>query len=188
MNLKNRIIAFAAATAIIVPTAALGAFAVKKDGGVKSVATVEAVLPTGTLECKSDDVTIADNGTDLTVNVGLGKLKTGIGMRDTHFRKRMKDLHASLTVKTSDVKDKKSGTIPGKLKLNKVTRDVQVTFTTEDKGDHLKVKGTIKDPNAKDKVKGINHRDFNIGDDFCEAGVCVKDNLNISAELYVKKG
>lgn len=201
MNLKNRIIAFAAATAIIVPVAAFGAFTVKKDGDTKSVAKVSARLPTGVIDCSSDDVTIADNGTDLTVNVGLGKLKTGIGMRDGHFRKRMKELGAALTVKTSDVKGKKSGTIPGQLKINGVTRPVQVTFNTEDKGKFLKVTGKVKDLSAsvptkerddvkkeeRKKVFGINHRDFKIGESFCEAGMCVADDLWIEADLLVNK-
>jgi hypothetical protein len=211
MNLKNRIIALVAATAIAVPAVALGAYQLK---GGKSVVKIGAVLPTGHVDCTNDNVTLEDTGTELKVIVGLNETKTGLGMRDGHFKDKMtgssfKDKKgtpaAVLRIKTSDIKGKKSGshTIPATLDLFKKSRPVNVHITNiEEKGDHLKVTAKVKDPNPgkstecledpKDKdcekIKGINYRDFGIGaKEFCFAGVCVKDNLDISAEIYISK-
>lgn len=205
MNLKTRIIALVAATAIAVPVVALGKYTVKKgDDSKKSSVTVSGSLVGAGIEATTRDVTISDNDQDLQINVGLGAMKTGIDMRDTHFKQAMRHLGANLVVKSSDVKGKlgaKGGDIPGKLTLNGVTKDVKVHFDVkDDSGGVLHVEGSI--------LGGINRNDFKVGkkdappeekdpekrkkeaerDRFCNMGVCVKDNLTVKADIYVNKG
>lgn len=197
MNLKNRIVALVAATAIAVPAVAF-AYSMKAGDGKTPMAYFKANLNAGgaVIDGKTADITLSDDQTNIVLKVDLGRVNTGMKLRNEHFQSKFlggKKSTAQLTVKKADVAGKKSGEVDGKLKLNEKERSVKVNFKVEDIGDRLKVTASVRDPNAspdpddKDtKIKGINYADFG-WQKMCYLGVCVKNDVVIRGELYTSK-
>jgi polyisoprenoid-binding protein YceI len=200
MNLKNRIIALATAAAIAVPALAIAKHSMRGDKDHVPMAFFKAELTGGAkIDGKTADVTISDDDANFVVNVDMKRVNTGMQLRNEHFQSKLLKgkVSAVLTVKKSDVKGKKGGSVDGKLKLNDKERPVKVNYKVDEVGDRLKVTASIKDPNAtlpepgekKDKdnkIDGINYVDFGY-EKMCYLGVCVKNDVQIRGELYISK-
>ena len=177
MNLKNRIIALATATAIAVPALALAKHNMKADKDHVPTASFAAKLNAGGgIDGKTADVTISDDDTNIVIKVDLGRVNTGMTLRNEHFQTKFLKgkKSAVLTVKKADIKGKKKGTVNGKLKLNDKEKDVKVSYDTSKDGGILKVTGSTD----------IKYTDFG-WEKMCYLGVCVEEGVKVSADLYV---
>lgn len=177
MNLKNRIIALATATAIAVPAIALAKHNMKADSKHVPMAFFKAQLNAGGgIDGKTADVTLSDDDTNVVIKVDLKRVNTGMELRNDHFQSKFLKgkTSAVLTVKKADIKGKKKGTVTGSLKLNDKTKDVKVSFEKSKDNGVLKVTGSTD----------IKYTDFG-WEKMCYLGVCVNEDVKVSAELYV---
>jgi len=105
-----------------------------------------------TIEGKTSDLKVADDGKSVTVTVGLSALDTGMGLRDKHTKKALevdKFPTAELTIARSELKFPAAGAessadAKGKLKIHGVTKDVTFHYTAKLDGDTLAIKGSSK--------------------------------------------
>lgn len=177
MNLKNRIIALATATAIAVPALAVAKHSMKADKDHVPTASFAAKLNAGGgIDGKTADITVSDDDDKIVIKVDMGRVNTGMTLRNEHFQTKFLKgkKSAVLTVKKSDIKGKKSGTVAGKLKLNDKEKDVKVSFEKKKEGGILKVTGSTD----------IKYTDYG-WEKMCYLGVCVEEAVKVSAELYV---
>ena len=206
MNLKNRIIALVAATAIAAPVVAVAKHRMKPGKGEEEtpMAFFKVKLsPAGGIDGKTADVTIDDDGNNVTVLVDLARVNTGMELRNEHFQSKLlkrqkKDekFVAKLSVKTNDVKGKASGSAPGTLSIKtpsaEKSRPVRVDFTTKDLGGgRTRVDALLCDPKVdektckdKDKNTGIKYTDFGF-EKMGYLGVNVAEDLRITGRLIV---
>lgn len=140
-------------------TVSLAAAAMSQTG--ESGAGFHVNGPAGlSVDGTSDDVYMADDGTVISVKVGLTKLKTGIFMRDRHAKAALgtdRFPEAELKVAVSALKfppprGESSGDAPGTLTLHGQTKDVSVHYAAKYEGDTMNVTGGAH----------INLRDFGI--------------------------
>jgi polyisoprenoid-binding protein YceI len=180
MNLKNRIIALVAATAIAIPAVAIAKHTKRGDNDKRvAMAFFKAKLNAGGgIDGKTADIDIDDDDNNIKFKVDLGRVNTGMKLRNEHFQSKFLKgkTKATLTVKKSDVKGKKSGEVPAKLKLNDKEKDVTVKFSREDDEDRLKVTGSTN----------IKYTDFG-WEKMCYLGVCVEEGVEVSAAIWVSK-
>jgi len=180
MNLKNRIIALVAATAIAVPAIAIAKYTKRGDNDKRvAMAFFKAKLNAGGgIDGKTADIDIDDDDKDIKFKVNLDRVNTGMKLRNEHFQSKFLKgkTKAVLTVKKSDIKGKKDGSVPAKLKLNDKEKDVTVKYSKEDDGDRLKVTGSTS----------IKYTDFG-WEKMCYLGVCVEENVEVSASIWVSK-
>jgi polyisoprenoid-binding protein YceI len=179
MTLKNRIIAFATAAAIAVPAIAVAKHSMKAGKDKVPMAFFNAKLNAGgDIEGKTADVTLDDDDDKIKVKVDLGRINTGMDLRNEHFQTKFLKgkTKAVLTVKKADIKGKKKGEVTAKLKLNDQEKDVKVAFEKDKDGDILKVKGTTT----------IKYTDFG-WEKMCYLGVCVQEEVKVKAVLFVSK-
>ena len=180
MNLKNRIIALVAATAIAVPAVAIAKHTMKGDGDkhVPMAFFTAKLNAGGGIDGKTADISLSDDDNNIVVKVDLGRINTGMKLRNEHFQTKFLKgkKNAVLTVKKADVKGKKSGEVTAKLKLNDKEKDVTVKFSKEEDGDRLKVTGST---NTK-------YTDFG-WEKMCYLGVCVEEGVKVSADMWVSK-
>lgn len=194
MNLKNRIIALVAATAIAVPAVAVAKHAVK--GGSTSEVKFKGKLNdnfaakvaskiAGPLEGTSNDVKVEDDDTTVTIKVGLGAIKTGNEDRDGHFQQRVaiKDHKtATLKVKKDQIKGN-GGTVDADLTIRGTTKPVKVNWSAKPDGDGLRVTGSfnIKYTDFFDGHKDADERRV------CQFSVCVDPDIAVNASFSVTK-
>lgn len=179
MNLKNRIIALVTATAIAVPALALAKHSMKAGKDKVPMAYFTAKLNAGGgIDGKTADVSLSDDDSNIVVKVDMGRVNTGMELRNEHFQTKFLKgkKSAVLTVKKADIKGKKAGNVTGKLKLNDKEKDVKVNFKTDKDGDVLKVQGDFK----------IKYTDFG-WEKMCYLGVCVNEDVDVKATLFVSE-
>ena len=120
-------------------------FAAKGPGGIN-------------IDGKTSDVRVADDGTTVTITVGLAGIDTGMGLRDKHTKEALDTAAfptAELKVARGDLKfpaagGESSGDAKGKLKIHGQTKDVTFHYTAGLAGDTLSVKGSAKQVNMSD--------------------------------------
>jgi polyisoprenoid-binding protein YceI len=171
------------AAALALLTFSLVAAAKLNKAGASSTA-FKASGPAGlTIEGKTADMTIADDGTTVTITVPLANLKTGIDLRDDHTRKALeadKYPTTTLTVARAALKfpatgATSAGDAPGKLTLHGQTKDVTVHYSATLAGDTLSVTGNAR----------INVDDFGVKRP-SYMGVTVKQDVDISTAFQAK--
>ena len=139
----------ALATAVLAPALASAAFQLTGTPTVTFTATGSMSMRfTGT----THDLTVADDGTQLTVTVRLTRLTTGIALRDRHTRDHLDVAHhgtaqlvvplASLRVPTGAAT---SGTARGTLRIKGRTQPVSFTYRAERASNgQVRVHGTAR--------------------------------------------
>lgn len=176
---------FASAALFAALSFSLGAAAKLASSG-SSTAGFRASGPGGiNIDGKSTDVRVADDGSTVTITVGLGALDTGIGLRDKHTKEALEAdqfATAELKVARSELKfpaagAESSGDAKGKLKIHGQTKDVTVHYTAGAAGGTLNVKGAAK----------INMTDFGIKPP-SYLGVGVKPDVEINVSFQAKDG
>jgi len=104
------------------------------------------------LEGKSHQLRIEDDGTRLRVVVPLAGLQTGIALRDRHMREKYLQVEkypeAVLELPWSGVKlpadgQTAEGAAPGKMTIHGQTRDVQVKYRITRTGNRYQVSGNV---------------------------------------------
>jgi polyisoprenoid-binding protein YceI len=127
--------------------------AAKLSSTGSSVAGFRASGPGGiNIDGKSSDVRVADDGSTVTITVGLAALDTGMGLRDKHTKEALEvEAYptAELKVARGDLKfpaagAESSGDAKGKLKIHGQTKDVTFHYTAGLAGDTISVKGSTK--------------------------------------------
>ena len=179
MNLKNRIIALVAVTAVAIPAIAVAKHSMKGDSDkhVPMAFFTAKLNAGGGIDGKTADISLQDDDSNIVVKVDLGRVNTGMKLRNEHFQSKFLKgkTEARLTVKKADVKGK-SGDVSGKLKLNGQEKDVKIHYTKEEDGDRLKVTGSTN----------IKYTDFG-WEKMCYLGVCVEEGVKVSADMWVSK-
>jgi polyisoprenoid-binding protein YceI len=143
----------------------------------------KAAGPAGlTIDGKTADMTIADDGTTVTITVPLNNLTTGIGLRDEHMKKALETgayPTTTLTVARAALKipasGDASGDAPGQLTLHGTTKPVTVHYTASKSGDTINVKGSMT-VNVDDY--GIKRPSY--------LGVTVKPEVDINTAFQAK--
>lgn len=190
MNLKNRIIALVTASAVAVPAIAYAKHELaNKEGPVVNVTGKLSVGLTG-FPGVAKNLTMTDDDKDLTFTVNMNEMKTGMDMRDKHFRERVvktKNM-AVLKVSKDQVKGKTSGTVNGTLTLNDKAKPVKVKWSKlQDAGNLMKVEAMVYTGSLDEDGKGfIKYTDWGIKEQ-CEAFVCVKPDVAITAKFWTTK-
>lgn len=104
------------------------------------------------LEGKTNQLKLEDDGTTLKVTVPLASLTTGIGLRDRHMREKYLQVDkfpdAVLELPWSAVKlpengQTSEGTAQGKMSLHGKSKDVQVKYRILRTGNSFQVTGNI---------------------------------------------
>ncbi len=104
------------------------------------------------LEGKTHQLRIEDDGTTLKIVVPLAGLQTGISLRDRHMREKYLQVEqypdAVLELPWSAVKLPEDGgtidaTAPGKMTLHGKSHDVQVKYRATRSGNRYQVTGTV---------------------------------------------
>ena len=103
-----------------------------------------------TLEGTTHELKLQDDGTTLKITVPLGRLTTGIGLRDKHMKEkylevgRFPDLVLEVawaSVKLPDDGQKLEGAGTGKVTLHGQTRDVPIRYALQRTGTRYQVTG-----------------------------------------------
>ncbi|MFT3774306.1 MAG: YceI family protein [Minicystis sp.] len=141
----------------------------------------KAAGPAGlNIEGKTSDLSVADDGTNVTITVPLGNITTGIELRDKHTKEYLetdKYPNATLVVARSALKlpDGGEGDAKGKLTVHGQTKDVNFHYSAKKSGDTFDVKGTTR----------ININDFGIKTP-TYLGVGVKPDVDVFANFQAK--
>jgi polyisoprenoid-binding protein YceI len=147
-------------------------------------ARFKALGPAGlTVNGTTNDVSVADDGTSVTIEVQLGAIQTGISLRDKHTKNylevetypsaKLKVARASL--KFPEAGKEVSGDAKGSLTLHGQTKDVTFHYTAKKDGDTISVKGGT----------GLNINDYGIKTP-SYLGVAVKPDITIETEFQAK--
>ena len=168
---------FAALTFSLVAAAKLN-----KTGG--ATAGFHASGPAGmSIDGRTSDVSVGDDGSSVTVVVKLASLDTGMGLRDKHTKEYLEvDTHptAELKVARSALKfpaagAESSGDAKGSLKIHGQTKDVTFHYSAKLDGDTYTVKGSA----------GVNINDFGIKTP-SYLGVSVKPDITLNVNFSAK--
>jgi polyisoprenoid-binding protein YceI len=104
------------------------------------------------LEGKTHQIRVEDDGTHLRVVVPLAGLQTGIALRDRHMREKYLEVEkypeAVLEIPWSAVKlpadgQTGEGSAPGKMTIHGQTHEVQVKYRITRTGNHYQVTGNV---------------------------------------------
>ena len=153
-----------------------------KGGGAST--TFKAAGPAGlSIEGVTSDMSIADDGTSVTITVPLANLKTGIELRDKHTKDAIeadKYPTTTLTVARAALKfpgsgAESSGDAHGQLALHGQTRDVTFHYTAKQSGDGISVKASAR----------INVDDFGVKRP-SYLGVTVKPEVDVTTAFDAK--
>jgi polyisoprenoid-binding protein YceI len=116
-------------------------------------AVFHAVGPGGLkIDGRTGDVTVADDGNNVSVGVQLAGIDTGVSLRNKHMREKYLQTDkfpvAKLTVARAALKfpadgTKVQGSAPGTLSLHGQTKPVTVGYTVANAGGVYRVSGTI---------------------------------------------
>ncbi len=119
-----------------------------KLGGSAGTATFHAKATPGDLaiDGTTNEVAVADDGTNVTVTVQLGNVTTGIGLRDRHTKKYLevtKFGSASLQVPRAQLNfNGGTGDANGALTIHGTTRQTPFHYTATKNGTSFTVKGS----------------------------------------------
>ena len=180
MTTRRAFAAFALALTIAVPLVAHAKLTKTGD----AVGRFKASGPAGlAINGTTTDVAVSDDGTQVTVEVKLGAIQTGITLRDGHTKKALEvDTYpsAKLTVpraslKFPDAGKETSGDVKGNLTIHGQTKEVTFHYSAKKDGDTISVKG-----NAPIKIDdyGIKPPSY--------LGVSVKNDVIIETEFQAK--
>jgi len=144
--------------------------------GAKSV-TFTALGPGGLrIEGKGSDVDVKEHGDTVAVSVSLGKLTTGIALRDRHMREKYLETakypKAVFAVDKSRIKAPFDGNVEGTLSLHGVTRPLTVHYTAKGAANKVHVTGSAQ----------LNIKDYRI-EVPSYLGVTVKPNVTVSIQF-----
>lgn len=146
-----------------------------------ATAGFHATGPAGlSIDGKTSDVTVADDGTTVTITVNLTSIDTGIGLRNKHTAEDLEAAKfptATLKVARSAVKipaagAEASGDAKGSLTIHGQTKDVTVHYKAKHAGDTITVDGST-DISVSDF--GVKPRSY--------LGVSIKPNVTISVKF-----
>ncbi|APR84442.1 Putative secreted protein [Minicystis rosea] len=144
-----------------------------------SSAGFKAAGPAGlNIEGKTSDMTVADDGTTVTITVPLGNLKTGIELRDKHTKDYLevdKYPNAKLEVPRASLKFDGEGDAKGKLTIHGQTKDATFHYSAKKSGDAYDIKGSTK----------VNMNDYGIKTP-TYMGVGVKPDVDVFANFQAK--
>jgi polyisoprenoid-binding protein YceI len=132
------------------------------------------------IDGKTSEVGVADDGTTVTITVGLKSITTGISLRDEHTKKYLETdsyPNATLAVARASLKlpGGGEGDAPGKMTIHGQTKDVTFHYVANKSGDTLDVKGTTK----------VNMNDYGIKTP-SYLGVSVKPDVDVFANFQAK--
>lgn len=137
------------------------------------------------LEGKTNQLRIDDDGTTLRITVPLAGVHTGISLRDRHMREKYLEVSkypdAVLEVPWSAVKlpadgQTSEGTATGKMSLHGKTHDVQVKYRIVRTGSRYQVSGNVP----------LNIKDYDI-DVPSYFGVTVQPDIDTSAAFTAER-
>lgn len=149
-----------------------------------STAGFKASGPAGlNIDGKTSDVTVADDGTTVTITVSFANIDTGISLRNTHTKKYLeadKYPTATLKVPRSALKipaagAESSGDAKGTLTIHGKTKDVSFHYSAKANGDTLDIKGTTD----------VNMNEYGV-ETPSYLGVSVKPNITVYANFQAK--
>jgi polyisoprenoid-binding protein YceI len=172
--------------------AAAGKYRLTADKGKSVSFTVGGPAGLGTIEGKSSQLSVEDRGDDVVIKVPLASFKTGIDGRDTHFREKLgikgKEEGklvwpaASLTVAKSALKIPGGGSTQGTFKIHGVEKEKTFKYSvTKGKDGALEVNGSFQ-------VNVFEHGFKKEDKDFCFAGLCTNNLVNVKASFVVTDG
>jgi polyisoprenoid-binding protein YceI len=104
------------------------------------------------IDVKTSELSVADDGTNVTITVPLAKLETGMSLRNKHTKEALatdKVPNASLSVARGAIKfpadgADSSGDVDGTLTIHGAAKPVRVHYSAQNAGGTYSVKGTIK--------------------------------------------
>lgn len=149
-----------------------------------STAGFKASGPAGlNIDGKTSELTVADDGTTVTITVPLGNIDTGIGLRNEHTKKYLETAQyptAELKVPRSAIKfpaagAESSGDVKGTLKIHGTTKDVTFHYSAKGSGEAIDIKGTTR----------VNMNDYGVKTP-SYLGVSVKPEVEVYANFQAK--
>jgi polyisoprenoid-binding protein YceI len=104
------------------------------------------------IEGETAELTVADDGSTVTLTIPLGNMDTGIGLRNEHTRKALEaDQYPTTTLKVARSALKfpaagadSSGDARGLLTLHGKTRDITFHYSAKNNGGAIAVRGTSR--------------------------------------------
>jgi polyisoprenoid-binding protein YceI len=164
------------------PLAADAALSRAGDASIEFVAVGPAGLK---IKGTTHDLTVVDQGADVTVKVPLGGLKTGISLRDNHMREKYLQVekfpNAELTVPRASIKMPSGGSVSadgqGTLSLHGQKKPVSFHYDAKKNGSVIHVIGTV---HLNMNAFGIEVPSY--------AGVTVKPDVDVNVEFDAKDG
>jgi polyisoprenoid-binding protein YceI len=147
---RFRISLLGGAALLAVATFSLVAAAKLSKTGTSTTA-FKVAGPAGlTINGTTSDMTIADDGTTVTITVPLNNVDTGIGLRNEHTKKALEiDKYPTTTLKVARSALKfpaagaeSSGDAKGSLTLHGQTKDVTFHYVANNAGGTISVKGS----------------------------------------------
>ena len=178
-SFRSFVAAAALVATVAVPTVAQAKLT-KVGGGT---AGFHATGPAGlSIDGKTSEVDVADDGTNVTVTVKLGSIETGMGLRDRHTREDLDAEHfptATLKVARGALKIPADGEVTadvkGLLTIHGVTKEITFHYTAKKNGDAIDVKSSVTITVADFGVKPRSY-----------LGIGIKPNVDILASFSVK--
>jgi polyisoprenoid-binding protein YceI len=149
-----------------------------------SSTSFKAAGPAGmNIDGSTSEMSVADDGSTVTITVPLTNLKTGIEIRDKHTKDALEvDKYPTVTLKVARSALKfpaagaeSSGDAKGSMTLHGQTKDVTFHYVTKLSGDTFDVKGTTR----------VNVDDFGIKRP-SYLGVTVKPDVDIATSFQAK--
>jgi polyisoprenoid-binding protein YceI len=159
-------------------TVSLAAAAAKLNKTGASSTSFKVAGPAGlSIEGRTADMTVVDDGTTVTITVPLGNLSTGIGLRDEHTKRALEtDKYATVSLALARAQLKfpgagaeSSGDAKGALLLHGQTKDVTVHYTAKNAGGTIAVAGSMR----------INMKEFGVNPP-SYLGVSVKPDVDVN--------
>jgi polyisoprenoid-binding protein YceI len=177
--------AFGGAAAVVLGAAgsALAALGSPTDAHVGFLAAGPAGMK---IEGTTTDLTVADDGTNVTIDVPLANLSTGISLRDHHMKEKYLEVgkYASTTLVVARAALKFpapgasfEGDAPGTLKLHGQARPVTFHYDAKGDGGGFAVHGRLH----------VNMNDYGITVPVY-LGVTVKPDVDVTASFHVAGG
>jgi polyisoprenoid-binding protein YceI len=172
-----------AAVLAMVTFSLVAAAKLSKTGSAST--TFKAAGPAGlNIEGSTAEMSIADDGTTVTITVPLGNLSTGIGLRDEHTKKALEtDTYPTtkLTVARAALKfpaagGESSGDAKGQMTLHGQTKDVTFHYSAKANGTTFDVKGSTR----------INVDDFGVKRP-SYMGVTVKPDVDVTTAFQAQE-
>jgi polyisoprenoid-binding protein YceI len=147
----------------------------------------EATGPGGMkIDGTTADLTVADDGTTITVTVPLTNLSTGIGLRDKHMKEKYLEVdkypNAVLTIPRAGLKiphagEQAAADVGGTVQIHGQTRPVTVHYDARGDGSTVAAHGAFR----------VNMNEFGITVPVY-LGVTVKPDVDVSASFKVAGG